>query len=117
MPTFTKQQVKEISEQIDCGFQAFYHKQMGSLIFVPNTNRNLEMDTSAWSDELAQLRKSFQDYQEIYPMYRSDSFKVMTDFIQQLDDTILQSRLVEAVNRKKPFREFKFVIDNSGLNR
>lgn len=117
MPTFTKQQVKEISEQLDCGFQAFYHKQMGSLIFVPDTNRHLDMDTSAWSDELAQLRKYFRDYQEIYPMDTSDSFKVMTDFINQLADPILKSRLAEAVNRKKPFREFKFVIDNSGVNR
>lgn len=38
MPTFTKEQLKEISEQLDSGFRAFYHKQTGDLIFVPDTD-------------------------------------------------------------------------------
>ena len=117
MPTFTKEQIKEISEQLDCGFRAFYHKQTGDLIFVPNTDRFFDMDTSAWSVELAKLSKYHRDYQEIHPMVTSDSFKVMTDFIDELTNPILQSRLIKALNRKKPFREFKFVIDNSGENR
>ena len=117
MLTFTKEQIKEISEQLDCGFRAFYHKQTGDLIFVPDTNRHIDMDTNAWQDDLDKLDENFLDYLEINAMETSDSFRVMTDFAEQLADTKLQDSLLTALNRNKPFREFKFVIDNAGEQR
>jgi len=38
----------------------------------------------------------------------------MSDFAEQLTDNKLQSQLFDALSRSKPFREFKFLIDNSG---
>ncbi len=39
----------------------------------------------------------------------------MADFAEQLDDSNkLKTKLINALNKRKPFREFKFVIDNSG---
>lgn len=38
----------------------------------------------------------------------------MSEFTEQLTDNNLQSRLLDALRKKKPFREFKFVIDSSG---
>ena len=112
MLTFSTEQIKEISEQLDCGFRAFYHKQSGELIFVPNTDRYFDMDTSAWKKELAKLDKNFLAYHEIYAMEASDSFKVMADFSEQLSNDKLQKTLLKELTRKKPFRELKFVIDN-----
>lgn len=117
MLTFTKEQIKEISEQLDCGFRAFYHKQTGELIFVPDTNRHPGIETDAWQDEFDKLDENLLDYNEIYAMEPGDSFRVMADFAEQLTDTKLQDKLVMALNRKKPFREFKFEIDNSGEQR
>lgn len=117
MPTFTKEQIKEISEELDCGFRAFYHKQTGDLIFVPDTNRYSDMETVAWQDDLDKLDQNFLDYQEIYAMEAKDSFRVMNDFTEQITDTTLQNKLANALNRNKPFREFKFVIDNEGEHR
>ncbi len=117
MLTFTNEQIKEISEQLDCGFNAFYHKQTGELFFVPDTNQHYGMDLYAWQDELDKLDENFLDYHKISPMEASDSFRVMSDFAEQLTDKKLQDELVSALNRKKPFREFKFVIDNSGAYR
>ncbi|WP_018615738.1 UPF0158 family protein [Segetibacter koreensis] len=117
MPTFTKEQIKEISEQLDCGFRAFYHKQTGELIFVPDTNRHIGMDTDAWQDELDKLDENFLDYHEIDAMEASDSFRVMADFVKQLTDTKLKDELIKALSRNRPFREFKFVIDNAGEQR
>jgi len=117
MLTFTKKQIKEISEQLDCGFRAFYHKQTGDLIFVPDTNRYINMDTDAWQDELDKLDENFLDYREIDAMEASDSFRVMADFAEQLPYSKLRDKLLNALNKTKPFREFKFVIDNSGEER
>jgi Uncharacterised protein family (UPF0158) len=117
MLSFSSEQIKEISEQLDCGFRAFYHKQTGELMFVPNTNRYFDMDTSAWEEELDKLEENFLDYQEIYAMEASDSFKVMADFTEQRTDERLQEKLINALNKKGPFRQFKFIIDNSGEHR
>jgi Uncharacterised protein family (UPF0158) len=114
MLTFTKEQIKEIADQLDCGFRAFYHKQNGELIFVPNTEKHYDMDTEAWQDELDKLEENFSDYKQIVAMESNDSFSVMEDFAEQVNDSALQEKLFNELNRKHPFREFKFVIDNSG---
>jgi hypothetical protein len=42
----------------------------------------------------------------------------MADFADQLDDKLkLKSDLIQSLNKKKPFREFNFVIHNSGKYR
>jgi Uncharacterised protein family (UPF0158) len=47
-------------------------------------------------------------------MESRDSFMVMEDLSEKVNDIVLQEKLFNALNRKHPFREFKFVIDNSG---
>lgn len=117
MLTFTKEQIKEISEQLEVGFRAFYHKETGDLIFLPNTNQYIDIDMDAWQDELDKLDENFLDYHEIKAMEASDSFQVMADFAEQLNDIKLQNKLINALNKNKPFREFKFVIDYAGEQR
>ena len=113
MLTFTKEQIKEISEQLDCGFRAFYHKLSGDLIFVPDTDRHFDMETDAWQDELEKLDKNFSEYQEIGAMKSRESFEMMADFAEKVSDKYLRNKLIEALHSNKPFRAFKFTIDNS----
>ena len=117
MLTFTKEQIKEITDQLDTGFRVFYHKVSGELIFVPDTDKHYGMEIEAWQDDLDKLDKDFTAYQEIEAMDSRDSFGVMADFAEQVPDSNLRNKLIDALNRKKPFREFKFVIDNSGKYR
>lgn len=113
MLVFTKEQIKEISEQLDCGFRAFYNKETGALLFVPDTDKHYDIAMSAWREELDILDENFSNFQEIYAMDASDSFKVMTGFIELVSDIGLQEKLVLALHKRKPFREFKYVIGNS----
>lgn len=41
----------------------------------------------------------------------------MTDFAERIDDSKLQDKLRSALNRPKPFKNFKWQIDNSGVFR
>lgn len=113
MLAFTKEQIKEISEQLNCGFRAFYHKLSGELIFVPDTEKHFDMETDAWQDELDKLNNNFLEYQEIDAMESRESFDVMVDFAKNVPDRHLRNKLIEALNSKKTFRAFKFTIDNS----
>lgn len=113
MLTFTKEQIKEIADQLDCGFKVYYHKQCGELVFVPDMDKFYDMDKSAWKEAFAKLRKRTA-FQKIDAMESSDSFSVMENFTEQVGDTTLQQKLFNALNRRHPFREFKFEIDNAG---
>jgi hypothetical protein len=115
MPDLTNKQIKEIAEQLDCGFRAFYHRLTSELLFVPDTLKHYEIDKSAWKEEFDKLKKNSGDYTEIEAPESSDSFEIMVDFTELLDkNNPLKLKLTSALTKKKPFREFKFVIDNSG---
>ncbi len=105
---------KEIAEQLDSGFRAFIHKTSGQLLFVPDKNNYPDIDLDSWSEEFEQLENNFSDYHEIDKWTSSEEFETMSEFATQLTDTNLQRRLFDALRKKKPFREFKFVINNSG---
>ncbi len=115
MPTFTKEHIKEIAEQIDCGFRAFYHRQTGDLLFIPDSLKHPGIEIEAWEEDIEKLDNNFSDYAEIEAMDSSDSFELMRDFTELLDNSnLLKKQLTIALTKKKPFREFKFLIDNSG---
>lgn len=46
-------------------------------------------------------------------MESGDSFTMMSDFIATVEDNSLRYKLEQALQKPKPFRNFKFVIDNS----
>jgi len=115
MKTLIVEQIKEIAEMLDCGFCCFWNKQTSELIFIPDFSNNISTDKEFYTEEIEKLENNFDDYIEIKRPQSKDSFSIMENFTEQLDDKIeLKNKLINALNTKKPFREFKFVIDNSG---
>jgi hypothetical protein len=115
MIVINPQQIKKIASEIDCGFTCYIHKQNGEMIFLPDPMRYLDMDTEAWSEDMDKVDDHLSDYLQIDPLESSESFKIMEHFAESLDETNpLKDRLYYALNKRKPFSEFKFVIDNSG---
>jgi hypothetical protein len=49
----------------------------------------------------------------IHPPDSDESFEIMEDFAEYKATGRLQQQLFDALNRKKPFRNFKNLIDNS----
>jgi hypothetical protein len=82
MLTFTKEQIKEIADQLDCGLRDFYNKQNTELKFVPNIEKHPNMDTEAWEDELDKLDENYLDYKEIEAIESHNSFIVMENFAE-----------------------------------
>jgi hypothetical protein len=50
-------------------------------------------------------------------MESRDSFMLMEDLSEKVNDIVLQEKLCNALNRKHPFREFEFVIDSLSEHR
>lgn len=118
METLTKEQIHEIAEQLTCGFRCFWHKKTGELLFIPDELKNPEMEDEFFKEEKDKLKKGKRYFLEIEPLQSRDSFEIMAAFSEQLDDNpALKKHLIAALNKRKPFREFKWVIDNSGIYR
>lgn len=114
MIKLSKEDIKEIADQLDMGFCVFLHKETHEMIFVPDMDQFSEMDPEGWEEEFSKLKKGRKKYVEIERMDSNDFYHIMIDFANQVTDTSIRNTLLEALERKKPFRNFKGVVDNSG---
>ena len=113
MISLTKDQIKEIAEQLDCGMRCYINKETGAIQTTPDFD-NWYTDDEPWADILNELEENWDKYVEIERMESNDSFDLMADFAESVDSRELRDRLINALNKKHPFRNFKWVVDNSG---
>jgi len=115
MVTLTEAQIREMVQQMDCGFRGYYHQHTGELLFVPDTLRNPYFETELFEEDIKKWEDNQNDFVEIATMDSSRSFEIMAAFAEQLDlKNPLKGRLINALGKRKPFREFKSLIDFSG---
>jgi hypothetical protein len=114
MFTLTEGQIKQIADELDSGFSCFIHKVTAEIIAIPHDTSYPGMDMSAWKDDIKKVENKRKEYLVIDPLASRDSFNIMKDFTNQIENEKLRSRLISALNHRKPFSHFKFEIDNSG---
>lgn len=114
MIKLTKDQIKEVAEQLDCGFKCYVNKETGTIQSVINFDKWLGGDEDPWTEVTKELEENWDKYIEVDGMESKDSFNVMADFAENVDSVELRESLIKALNRKHPFQNFKWVIDNSG---
>jgi hypothetical protein len=117
MPTLTEEQINEIADQLDCGFRSFWHRHTGKLIYLPDFENNPYAESEFYKKDLEELASNNSNYIEIEKPQSGDSFKIMVKFAEKLENNVLRQHLVQALNSKKPFKEFKYLIDTSGVHR
>jgi hypothetical protein len=71
-------------------------------------------DEELWEDDIKELDENWDKYVEIQKMESHESFEIMADFAENVDNRELRDSLIKALNNKHPFRNFKWVVDNSG---
>lgn len=108
-----KEKIKDIADNLELGMRCFVHSNSKEIKFIPDYDRYPEMDPELFAEDREEVESNPEDYIEITGMRSRDSFTVMADFTDTVDDE-LKEKLIQALNRPKPFRSFKFVIDNSG---
>jgi hypothetical protein len=107
-------EIKEIAEELNAGMQAFVHKKTKALIFIPNQDQFDEDDMEPWEEALRELKTNRKAYFEVEKWTSSEAYKMMVEFSEQFNENPrLQQQLLEALNKRKPFREFNFVIDHN----
>jgi hypothetical protein len=110
----TEKQIEEIADNLDCGMRCFYNLKTGEIKTIINFNSWIGADEEPWEKESKEIENNWGDYFEFIGFESHESFKIMADFSEDIEDKRLQVKLINALNRPKPFQNFKWQIDNSG---
>ncbi len=115
MKPLSPQQINSIAQYTSMSMICYIHKQTGEIIALPDFKNDDYADEEDFEEDVEKVENNSEDYFVLKPLQSSDSFEIMEEFVNQLSiKNALKNRLIKALNMKKPFREFNFIIDNSG---
>jgi len=106
----SSKQINSIAQDLDCGLICFVHKETKEVISVVDPADPFN-DQEVW-EEYEKVEENPEDYIRIDKMHSSASFDIMADFAEEVRHRRLQSRLFNALNNRKPFRNFKEIVDS-----
>ena len=107
----TSSQIKEVAEYMDCGLSCFYHYKTKKLVNLVDRDGTYYDPIEEIEDEWEKIDNNWIEYFEFEKMESRDSFKIMESFIDEVDDNVLQENLAKALNRPKPFWNFKYKLE------
>jgi len=110
---YKEENIKEIADLIDCGHICFLNKKDGSFEYHPKEIDLFFDEENPWQDIIDRIENNLDDYLKIEQMDSNQSFQVMELFIEKVKSDELRGKLVNTLNRPKPFGNFKYLIDNS----
>jgi uncharacterized protein UPF0158 len=115
MVPLSDDKIKDIAQDLDCGFICYINIQTGEHLTIPKEYDSFEAD-GAFDEDVAKVEKNKELYLKIEPPKSGEAHRIMQEFAYSLPDQIyhLKGKLIEALDNRKPFRNFKFIIDNSG---
>ena len=114
MIRLTQEQIREIADSMDMGSRFFIHKETAEIITYPDELKCPGFDTEPWEEEMNKVEENWPDYMEIDAMESHDAFSIMEDFVEEvLSPGPFKERLIRALNRPKPFRNFNYEIHDS----
>lgn len=110
----TEKQIEEIADNLDCGMRCFYNLKSGEIKTILNFDSWIGADEEPWEEESNEIDENWSDYFEFIGFESHESFQIMADFTESIEDKGLQNKLISALNKRKPFQNFKWQVDNSG---
>jgi len=117
IPEKYRELVRKIAEAIDCGFICFVNPATLEMEDVPKSLLEerffTENDEEEEDDELELQHENWEKCISVEPPESHESFEIMENFVQKVDDKKLQKQLIHALQNHRPFANFKNLIDNS----
>lgn len=99
--------LKDIAEELDMGMVCFYHLQTGAVESIPDADNSEMDDPELWRETIDKVEDDYDNYLRFEPMGSRESFLIMTDFVEELPAGKERYRLADALERPKPFQQFK----------
>lgn len=104
--------IKDIANNLECGLICFFNPQTMKVIALPSLDMG-DIDEDLWQEDLEEIDRNRQQYLELEPMPAKDGFDMMLDFVEEVKDSYWREQLEQALSRKKPFSQFKNVVNSN----
>jgi hypothetical protein len=115
IPEKHKKLIHDIAEMIDCGHICYLNTDTMEHFDIPKSileDLSGYDDKGLWQKELDKV-DLWKNVLRFEPPEPHESFRIMERFVYHLPDENLQNKLSTALERKKPFANFKYLIDDS----
>lgn len=117
IPEKFKALVHDIAEFIDSGYVCYLNPDTMKYKEIPcefYDNLYLEDDKGIWQKEVEKI-DNWDKKILIKPLESHESFKIMKCFVDKIPDDRLKNKLWNALERNRPFANFKKLIDYSNF--
>jgi hypothetical protein len=111
---FSKEQIRDIAGNLECGMVCYINTKDLNIKYLLDELDMAYTDTECWQEDIDEIEENYSDYFVIEKMNSTEAYKIMEGFTESLEDNPLYNKLINALNRRKPFQNFKWIIDNSG---
>jgi len=103
--------INKIAQELDAGMKVYLNTK--SFEYEPVLDWDNMQETDFWDKEARKIEKKWKDYIVITKMESFEFFRVMENFIDEVDDAGLKEDLIKILNRKSPFANFKKEVESS----
>lgn len=116
IPEQLEKNLMAIAQSIDAGFITHINLDTFEIEDLPPDmedpeNYELRFKDCSWATE-----PKFYNWENVFritPLHSSNSFKIMDEFADEMEDAKFQLVLYNALNHRKPFSNFKWKVENS----
>ena len=104
-------QVKEIAGELDAGMKCFYHIATGEVKSYPDELRgHAGFEEEFWEDVMQQVENAPKEFVAFEALESFESFRMMEAFINNIEEAKIQLQFQDAIQLKKPFQQFKYLL-------
>ena len=108
----TNEQISSIAEDLDCGMKVYVNKETKEIKSILDFDGMSYVDEELWEEDINEIEENFDKYVVFEKMDSGESYRVMSDFVDTIEDDELRKKLELGLTLRKPFRNFKDIIDN-----
>lgn len=115
MANYDKKIINEIAQELDCGNDCYFNPKTKEIIAIPNYSiiSDEALFEEVFGPDVEKVNEQEADFIKLEVLQSFESFKIMERFVEQIDDQLFKAKLENALHRRKPFRNFKYLIDDS----
>lgn len=117
IPAKYKKTVHEIADSLQAGLICFLNPDNLEVESIPERlaydPEEFEMSTGETFESAGINHENWPRCVEIEPMDSHESFQIMEYFIDEISDKNLQEKVIKALNKPKPFANFKRLVEYS----
>jgi hypothetical protein len=107
----TTKQINEIAQELEAGMRVFVNRDTLEFKTVLDWDEMLEPEP--WEETTETIENEWPDAIILEKMESRKAFRVMEDFIDEIDDPKFQEELIKILSRRSPFANFKAEVETS----